>query len=66
MEEKRMRNIVIATLIAAGFALAGTSAGSAAPVNNMVLKQAATMTISPTLKVRWRCHGYYSRWRWCY
>jgi hypothetical protein len=66
MEEKRMRNIVIATLVAAGFALAGASAGSAAPVNGTVLKQAQAATSTQTLQVRWRCHGYYSRWHWCY
>lgn len=60
-----MRKIVIATLVAAGVAFVGTSAGSAFPVNNTVVKQAETMT-APTVKVRWRCHGYYSHWHWCY
>lgn len=65
-----MRKFVIATLVAAGVAFAGTSAGSAAPVNNAVLKQAETVT-TPTVKVQYyyhhhrHCHGYYSRWHWC-
>lgn len=63
-----MRKIVVMTLVAAGVALAGMSAGLAAPANNMVLKQAASTT-TPTVKVQYyrrhRCHGYYSRWHWC-
>jgi hypothetical protein len=70
-----MLKIVIATLIAGGVALAAASAGSAAPVNNMVLKQAETTTI-PIVKAQYwryrygyyhhpRCHGYYSGWHWC-
>jgi hypothetical protein len=67
-EEKRMRKIVIATLIAAGVALAGTAAGSAAPATN-VLQQAKT-AVAPAVKVQYyyprrRCHGYYSHWHWC-
>jgi hypothetical protein len=69
MEEKRMRKIVIATLVAAGAALAATSVGLAAPATSTGLKQAET-TIAPTVKVQYwyhrpRCHGYYSRWHWC-
>jgi hypothetical protein len=68
MEEKRMRKIVIATLIASGVALAATSAGLAAPATSTGLKQAET-TIAPTVKIQYyhhpRCHGYYSRWHWC-
>jgi hypothetical protein len=63
-----MRKIVVMTLVAAGVALAATSAGSAAPANNLVLKQTETMT-TPTVKVQYyrrhRCHGYYSHWHWC-
>jgi hypothetical protein len=62
-----MRKILIATLVAAGVAFVGTSAGSAFPVNNMVVKQAQTIT-SPTVNVQYyrhRCHGYYSHWHWC-
>lgn len=63
-----MRKIVIATLVSAGVALAGMAVGSAAPVNNAVLKQAETMT-TPLIKVQYyhrhRCHGYYSHWHWC-
>jgi hypothetical protein len=68
-EEKRMRKIVIATLIAAGIGFVGVSAGSAAPVNNTVLKQTATKS-DATIQVQWwrhrhRCHGPRSRWWWC-
>ena len=59
-----MRKIVIATLIAAGIGLVGMSAGSAAPVNNAVLKQIATKS-DATTQVQWRrhrCHGPRSRW----
>jgi len=67
-----MRKIVIATLIAAGIGLVGVSAGSAAPVNNAALKQAATVN-NPTIQVqhwrwgsRWRrFHGPRSRWWRC-
>jgi hypothetical protein len=71
--EKRMRKVVIATLIAAGIGFVGVSAGSAAPANNTALKQAATVN-NPTIHVqhwrwgsRWRhrCHGPRSRWWWC-
>lgn len=60
-----MRKIVFATLIAAGVAFAGMSAGSAAPANNTALKQAAGTMTTPMVKVR-HCHGYYSHWHWCY
>ena len=76
-----MRKIAIATLIAAGIGMAGVSAGSAAPVNNTTLKQAATVN-DHTIQVqhwrwgsrwggrRWggpwrRCHGWRSRWWRC-
>lgn len=64
-----MRKTMIATLFAAAAALAGMSAGSAAPVNGTVLKQAGTTT-NPTVQVQYyyhrhRCHGYYSHWHWC-
>jgi len=64
-----MRKVLIATLVAAGVAFVGTSAGSAFPVNNTVIKQGETMK-APTTNVWWRhwhrhCHGYYSRWWWC-
>ena len=62
-----MRKIVIATMIAAGIRLVGVSAGSAAPVNNTALKEAATVN-NPTIHVqhwrwgsRWRGGGH---WRW--
>jgi hypothetical protein len=60
-----MRAIWIATLMAIGIGLAGTSAGSAAVVNNAVLKQVAKSSAS-TLEVRHRCHWRHrSRWHWC-
>jgi hypothetical protein len=63
-----MRKVLIATLVAAGVAFVGTSAGSAFPVNNnTVVKQGESMK-APTTNVWWRrhhCHGYYSRWWWC-
>jgi hypothetical protein len=64
-EEKRMRKIVIATLIAAGIGLVGVSAGSAAPANNTALKQAATVN-SPMIHVQhWRWGSRWGgHWRW--
>jgi hypothetical protein len=62
-----MRNIIVATLVAAGVALVGISAGSAFPMNNTVVRQAETMT-APTVNVQYyrrHCHGYYSHWHWC-
>ncbi|GEM_PF-5211455 len=62
-----MRKIVIATLIAAGIGFTGVSAGSAAPVNNTVLKQIATKS-DARVQVQWwrhRCHGPRSRWWRC-
>jgi hypothetical protein len=69
-----MRRLIIVTVIAAGAGFIGASAGSAAPVNATVLKQAATMN-DLTIKVqhwrwgsRWghpRCHGWRSGWHWC-
>jgi hypothetical protein len=68
-----MRKFVIATLIAAGVGFVGVSAGSAAPVNNTAIKQAATVN-DPVIHVQhWRwgsrwhrhCHGWRSRWWWC-
>jgi hypothetical protein len=60
-----MRKIVIATMIAAGIGLVGVSAGSAAPVNNTALKQAATVN-NPTIHVQhWRWGSRWGgHWRW--
>ncbi len=61
-----MRKIVIATLVAAAAAFAGTSAGSAAPAGNAVLTQAGNTTIQVQYYYgHRRCHGYYSHWHWC-
>lgn len=68
-----MRKFVIATVITAGIAFVGVSAGSAAPVNNTALKQAATVN-DPTIQVqhwrwgsRWGGHWRWgSRWRRCH
>jgi hypothetical protein len=60
-----MKAVFIATLICVGIALASASAGSAALVNNAVLKQIAKSSGS-TLEVRHRCHWRSrSRWHWC-
>ncbi len=74
-----MRRVLIATLIAAGIGFVGVSAGSAAPVNNTVLKQIANMNDTTTqvgMHNRWRSHyrwgsrggrhhcGWGSRWCW--
>ena len=60
-----MRKIAIATLIAAGIGLVGVSAGSAAPVNNTTIKQAATVN-DPTIHVQhWRWGSRWGgHWRW--
>ncbi len=60
-----MRRIVIAAVITAGVGLVGLSAGSAAPVNNTALKQAATVN-DPTIQVRhWGHWGWHHhRWGW--
>jgi hypothetical protein len=60
-----MRKIVIATVTAAGIGLVGLSAGSAAPVNNTALKQAATEN-NPTIHVQpWRWGSRWGgHWRW--
>ncbi len=60
-----MRKIAIATLIAAGIGLVGVSAGSAAPVNNTTIKQAATVN-DPTIRVQhWRWGSRWGgHWRW--
>jgi hypothetical protein len=67
-KEKRMRKIVIATLIAAGIGLVGVSAGSATPVSGTALQQIAAKS-NATIQVQWhhrhRCHGPHSRWWWC-
>jgi hypothetical protein len=61
-----MRAVLIATLMAAGVALVGTSAGPAAAVNYAVLKQIASQS-SVTLEARYRCHRRHrSWWRWCH
>jgi hypothetical protein len=60
-----VRAFLIATLMAIGVGLAGTSASSAAVVNNTVLKQIAKMN-SSTLVARHRCHRRHrSWWHWC-
>ena len=60
-----MRKIVIATVIAAGVGLVGVSAGSAAPVNNTALQQAATVN-NPIVHVQhWRWGSRWGgHWRW--
>ena len=60
-----MRKIAIATLIAAGIGFVCVSAGSAAPVNNTTIKQAATVN-DPTIQVQhWRWgRRWGGHWRW--
>jgi hypothetical protein len=60
-----MRKIVIATLLAGGIGFVGVSAGSAAPVNNTALKQAASVN-NPTIHVQhWRWGSRWGgHWRW--
>ena len=52
-----MRKVLIASLLAAGVGFVGATATSAAPVNNTVLKQIATMNDSTTQV------GWHNRWR---
>jgi len=61
----RMRKIAIATLIVAGLGLIGVTAGSAAPVNNTTIKQAATVN-DPMIQVQhWRWGSRWGgHWRW--
>jgi len=59
-----MRLILIVGLAAAGIALAGTYAVSAAPANGAVIRDVAT-AIDPVTTVqhwRWRSRG--GHWRW--
>jgi len=67
-----MRTILMAMLVAAGIGLAGTSGGSAAPVNSAAILDAAD-AIGPMDQVqhwRWGSRGrffhgrYRSHWRW--
>jgi hypothetical protein len=59
-----MRALVIATLIAAGIGIAGTSPTLALPVNGNAIEEAAA--VNPLIEpVYWRRHYYYHRWhRW--
>jgi hypothetical protein len=57
-----MRKILLASLVAAGIGLVGGSAGTAAPVNNTVLKQLSDMD-QQTTQVGWHSR-YRSHWRW--
>jgi hypothetical protein len=62
-EEMRMRTVLKATLLSAVIGLAGTSGISAAPVNGVVIKDAA-VTNDPVHQVqhwRWGSGGH---WRW--
>lgn len=59
-----MRTILMAGLVAAGIGLAGTSAGSAAPVNGAVIGDLATATDHVTQVQHWRWGSYGGHWRW--
>lgn len=59
-----MRKILFAMLVAAGFALTGTSSANAAAVNGAVVGQAAQQS-DQVMEVRDRCgrHRHWSKWR---
>jgi hypothetical protein len=59
-----MRTILFAMLVAAGFALTGTSSASAAAANGTVVGQAAQQS-DQVLTVREGCgrHRHWSRWK---
>ena len=56
-----MRNVLIASLVAAGIGFIAAPAGQAAPVNNTVLKQLTDM--DNVTQVGWHSR-YRSHWRW--
>ena len=59
-----MRTILIATLVAVGIGMAGTSGSSAAPANGAVINDAATI-IDPVDQVQhWRWGSRGGHWRW--
>ncbi len=59
-----MRTILVASLVAAGIGLAGTSGASAAPVNAAVIDELATATGQVTPVQHWRWGSYGGHWRW--
>jgi len=61
MEEMRMRNVLLASLVAAGIGLIAAPAGQAAPVHNTVLKQLTDMDNVTQVGYHSR---YRSHWRW--
>ncbi|HVT55772.1 MAG TPA: hypothetical protein VHD34_06955 [Xanthobacteraceae bacterium] len=59
-----MRTILLAMLVAAGFALAGTSSANAAAANGAIIGQSAKQS-DQVLTVRDGCgrHRHWSKWR---
>lgn len=60
-----MRALLLAALVAAGFALIGSSNVSAAPANGAAINESATVT-SAVQDVHWRRHSSKSRQRRCH
>ncbi len=61
-----MRTILVASLVAAGIGLAGTSGASAAPVNAAVIGELATPSdhVTPVQWGHWRWGSRGGHWRW--
>jgi hypothetical protein len=58
-----MRNVLIASLVAAGIGLLAGSSGMAAPVSNAGLKNATPPLTEQMQQVGWRGHRCHVRWR---
>jgi hypothetical protein len=59
-----MRTILLAMLVAAAIGLAGTSGGSAVPVNGAVIGDLAKATDSVAQIQHWRWGSRGGHWRW--
>lgn len=58
-----MRALILAALVAVGFALVGSSGGSAAPANGVTIKDSASVS-NAVVTVHWRRHSH--RWYRCH
>lgn len=60
-----MRSILFAMLVAAGFALTGTSGANAAAANGTFAGKATEATSGQVIEVRDRCgrHRHWSKWK---
>jgi hypothetical protein len=58
-----MRALILAALVAVGFALVGSSSGSAAPANGITIKDSA-IKADAVQSVHWRRHSH--RWYRCH